>query len=97
MTDTTVQMTQQIADKHDIRLVPLHVIIDGKSYPENDIDLNWFYRQMPEWKRQGKLPMTSAPSAGEFLEASLGMPLRLGNSSSQPGLILSRLKTTLAR
>ena len=68
MADTTVQMTQKIAKEHDIRLVPLHVTIDGRAYPENEIDLTWFYQQMPKWKENG-LPTTSAPSAGDFLQA----------------------------
>jgi len=67
MTDTTAQMTQDMANAHNIRLIPLYVVIDGKSYPENDIDLAWFYGQMPKWKDDG-LPATSAPSVGDFLE-----------------------------
>jgi fatty acid-binding protein DegV len=69
MTDTNSQMTKDIADKHNIRLVPLHVTIDGKSYPKNEVDLTRFYEQMPEWKQENKLPTTSAPSIGDFLEA----------------------------
>ena len=69
MADTTVQMTKEMADKHNIRLVPLYVVIDGKSYPEVEIDLDWFYGEMPKWKREGRLPTTSAPSVGDFLEA----------------------------
>ncbi|MFC1938597.1 DegV family protein [Chloroflexota bacterium] len=68
MADTTVQMTQEMADAHNIRLIPLYVIIDGKSYPENEVDLAQFYALMPKWKEDG-LPPTSAPSAGDFLEA----------------------------
>jgi DegV family protein with EDD domain len=68
MADTTAQMTQEMADAHNIRLIPLYVIIDGKSYPENEVDLAQFYALMPKWKEDG-LPATSAPSAGDFLEA----------------------------
>ena len=68
MTDTASFMSQEIADKHDIRLVPLYVTIEGKSYPENEIDLAWFYEQMPRWKEEGRLPTTSAISVGDFLE-----------------------------
>ena len=69
MTDTTSAMTKEIAEKNNIRLVPLYVIIDGKSCPENEIDLHWFYEQLPRWKEEDKPPTTSAPAIGDFLEA----------------------------
>jgi len=65
--DTTVQMTPEMAREHGIRLVPLHVIIDGKSWAENEVDLAWFYGEMPKWKESGHLPSTSSPSVGDFL------------------------------
>ena len=67
--DTTVQMTPEMAREHGIRLVPLHVIIDGKCWAENEVDLDWFYREMPRWKESGHLPSTSSPSVGDFLAA----------------------------
>lgn len=69
ITDTTVQMPREIADAQNISLVPLHVVIDGKSYPENELNLDWFYDQMPEWDAAGNLPTTAAPSASDFLAA----------------------------
>lgn len=69
MTDTTVQMTQDAAKKHGIRLVPLYVIIDGKAFPEHEMDLDWFYGQLPKWKEESSLPTTSSPSSGDFLAA----------------------------
>ena len=69
MTDSVNFMPQEIANEHNIRLVPLYVTIDGKSYPENEINLAWFYEQIPKWKEQARLPTTSAPSVGDFLEA----------------------------
>jgi DegV family protein with EDD domain len=69
LTDTASYMPQQIANEHNIRIVPLHVSIGDKSYPENGMDLGWFYKQMSGWKQEGTLPTTSAPSIGDFLEA----------------------------
>ncbi len=68
MADTTVQMTQEMASDYNIRLIPLYVTIDGKSYPENQVDLAQFYVMMTKWKEDG-LPGTSAPSVGDFLDA----------------------------
>jgi DegV family protein with EDD domain len=68
MADTTVQMTQEMADAHDISLIPLYVIIDDKSYTENQVDLDQFYEMIAKWRKDG-LPATSGPSAGDFLEA----------------------------
>ena len=68
MTDSVGFMTQEMANEHNIRLVPLYVTIEGKSYPENEIDLAWFYEQMPKWKEEDRLPPTSSIPIGVFLE-----------------------------
>ena len=62
-------MSQEIADEFNIKLAPLCVILDGKTYPETEIDLAWFYKQIPIWKKAGKMPTTSSVSPGYFLEA----------------------------
>lgn len=69
MTDTVSHMNEEVAKKNNITMVPLHVTIDNKTYRENEIDLNWFYEQMPVWKRDDRLPLTSSPSAGDFFQA----------------------------
>jgi len=43
MTDTASQMTQEIADKHNIKLMPLVIVLEGKTYPENEVNLPEFY------------------------------------------------------
>jgi len=69
MTDTVSHMSEEMAKKNNITMVPLHVTIDSKTYAENEVDLNWFYKQMPLWKRDDRLPLTSSPSAGDFFQA----------------------------
>lgn len=69
LTDTNSQMTKQMATEYDVKLVPLHISIAGKSYPENEISLTDFYRDLPKWKQENKLPATSAPTVGDFLGA----------------------------
>jgi DegV family protein with EDD domain len=68
MTDTISQMPQEIADRYDIKLMPLNVIIEGKTYLDTEVNLAWFYQQMPKWKEAKKIPMTSSISIGVFFE-----------------------------
>jgi len=67
--DTTSEISQEIAKEHSIRLVPLYISMDGKSYPETEIDLPWFCRQVPQWRKEDKVITSSAPSAGDFVDA----------------------------
>jgi DegV family protein with EDD domain len=69
MTDTVSCLPSQVAKENDITLLPTHVIIDGKSYFEDEIDLAWFYQHLPRWKAEDKLPTTSSPSIDDFLRA----------------------------
>jgi DegV family protein with EDD domain len=62
-------MPEQVVKENDITLLPVHVIVDGKSHRENEIDLAWFYRQMPKWKKEDRIPTTSSPSTDDFLGA----------------------------
>jgi DegV family protein with EDD domain len=69
MTDTTAGVNSELAAAHNIRLVPMHVIIDGKAYPETEIDLDWFCQQLPQWRAADRQPTTSAPAVDDFLAA----------------------------
>ncbi len=67
VTDSTAYLDQDYVEKHDIKVVPLKVIMDEVSYREGvDIDNDEFYRRL---QQPGTFPTTSQPSAGEFLEA----------------------------
>ena len=68
MTDTVSQMPQEIADRYDIKLMPLNVTIEGKTYLDTEVNLAWFYQQMPKWKEAKKIPMTSSIPIGVFQE-----------------------------
>jgi len=68
ITDTVSHMSAEMARQNNIRVIPLHITIEGKTYPENEVDMAWFYEQMPGWKQENRLPLTSSPSAGDFLE-----------------------------
>ena len=69
MTDTVSYMPKEIASKHNIIQAPVHILTDGESYPENEIDLAQFYAKMPKWKEEGNLPTTSSPAPDDFVNA----------------------------
>ena len=69
MTDTVSYIPEEIANKYNITLIPTHVIIDGKTHRENQLDLVEFYEKMPKWKEENNLPTTSSPSPDDFVRA----------------------------
>ena len=66
VTDTNSLMTRELAKEYNVRLVPLYVTIAGKSYPENEVNLAEFYRDLPKWKQENRLPTTDAPNVADF-------------------------------
>lgn len=73
VTDSTSYLPQEIINKFNIKIVPIPVIIDGKTYREGiDITTEEFYSKLKESK---ELPSTSQPALGEMVE----MYTELGN------------------
>lgn len=74
VTDSTAYLEPKYAEKNDIKVVPLKVIMDEVSYREGiDISNDEFYRRL---KESDIFPTTSQPSTGEFLEAYREMAQR---------------------
>lgn len=74
VTDSTSYLPEEYIREKDIKVVPLKVIFDDKSYREGvDISNDEFYARLRE---PGVFPTTSQPSAGEFLEAYKEMSQR---------------------
>jgi DegV family protein with EDD domain len=69
MTDTITAMPQEVADEYDIKIVPMGIVIDGKLYRENEVNLPEYYQKLLQIKETEKLPTSSSISAGEFFEA----------------------------
>jgi len=69
MTDTVSYMPEEIAAKYQITRIPTHIIIKGKTYLENKLDLEDYYRKVPKWKEENSLPSTSSPSPEDFVSA----------------------------
>jgi DegV family protein with EDD domain len=68
ITDTTTNIPQEIADKYDITLVAAGIVLNGRPYPETDINLADFYEKLPDWKKTGNLPTSTAVPISVFLE-----------------------------
>ena len=69
VTDTTSQMPQEIADKYNIRVMPLYITIEGKTYHETGVNLPAFYQRLLQIKETEKLPTSSSVTVRDFLEA----------------------------
>ena len=68
MTDSIAAIPLKMAREYGIGVVPLHVIMDGKGYPDTKITKADMERLYARLKEKGNLPTTSAPSVGEFLQ-----------------------------
>ena len=66
MTDTATSMPQEMAKEYGIEVIPVYVVMDGKSYDETEIDMDELYARL---KQRENIPTVSFPSTGEFLEA----------------------------
>lgn len=64
--DSTCDLSPELREKYDIRILPLHVIMGGRSY-DDGVDL------MPQqilncFQRSGELPKTAAITPGEYTD-----------------------------
>src|SRR5665648_539024 len=66
VTDSTSDITPQIAQELDIDVVPLHVAIGRETFTDGDLTQEEFFLRMEE---ASSLPTTSQPSVGAFAEA----------------------------
>ncbi|MCK9357002.1 MAG: DegV family protein [Dehalococcoidia bacterium] len=64
--DAPAAVPQDLVDRFEIGIVPLHAIVDGKDYLETEVDIEWLLKRLRE---KGDVPTTSAPSVGEILRA----------------------------
>ena len=64
ITDSTADLDTEMAQKHNIEIIPLSVNIGGKTY-QDGLELR-SENLFPLVEQVGELPKTAAPSAGEF-------------------------------
>jgi fatty acid kinase fatty acid binding subunit len=64
VTDSTSDLPPYLAEEHDIRIVPMVLILDGVEYLDGrGISRDEFYARLPELKQS---PTTASGSIGEF-------------------------------
>jgi DegV family protein with EDD domain len=68
MTDTVSYMPEEIASEYHVTQIPTHIIIDGETRLENQLDIEKFYENMPRWRWENRLPTTSSPSPDDFVK-----------------------------
>jgi fatty acid-binding protein DegV len=68
MVDSVAHMPQELADKYNVKMVPMGIVIDGKAYPETEVDLPQYYQKILETTETEKLPTSSSVTVGSFLE-----------------------------
>ncbi|MFP4393857.1 MAG: DegV family protein [Anaerolineales bacterium] len=67
VTDSVADLPWDLAHRLGIQVVPIYVILGGKSYlADAALDSAWFYR---EWERYDQRSQTAAPPPEEFLAA----------------------------
>lgn len=66
MTDTISGIPPKMAEELSIKVISLHVIMDGISYLETEVDKDQVYARLAQ---RNNLPTTSAATAGQHLEA----------------------------
>jgi len=69
MVDSVSHIPQELADKYNIKIVPMGIVIDGEVYKEVEVDLPGYYRELLQITETEKLPISSSISVGEFLGA----------------------------
>ncbi len=67
VTDSTCCLPKELVEQYEIKVVPVIINYDGKSYRDGfDISAGEVYRIM---RKRQSLPTTSTPSIGDFLKA----------------------------
>lgn len=67
LTDSSCDLPQEIIEKYNIHIIPLHIIFKDADYRDGiDLTPEEFYRRLP-----GEIPSTSMPSMGETWELML--------------------------
>ncbi len=66
ITDSTSDLPQELAEEHDITVVPLNVMFGTETYKDNvDMGADEFYQRLTT---ESVFPKTSQPSPGDFVQ-----------------------------
>ena len=64
-TDSCADLGQPLLDAHGIGSIPLHVLVNGEDYFDDDLTLDFLFSSVDQ---TGELPKTAAPSVQEFID-----------------------------
>ncbi|MFJ7953625.1 DegV family protein [Lysinibacillus sp. NPDC096418] len=64
-TESGADLPEVLADKHNVQVVPMHVIMDGQDYLDGHLSVNEIY---DFYDRTKKIPSTSATNVHEYHE-----------------------------
>ncbi len=80
ISDGSLDLSREMTDKNDIRVVPFYVSFDGRTYQKeiDELDIREFYQKMVD--NPGIFPKTSMPSVDDYYQVFLplareGMPV----------------------
>lgn len=65
LTDSCASLPSEFVERHNVRVIPLYLMLDGKTYRDGvDLTPEAFYEMLP---KTTALPTTSQPSVGDFV------------------------------
>lgn len=64
-TESGADLPSELADKHNVQVVPMHVIMDGQDYLDGTLPVTDIYDY---YERTKKIPSTTSTNSHEYLE-----------------------------
>lgn len=64
-TESGADLPVELADKHNVQVVPMHVIMDGEDYLDGSLPVTEIYDY---YERTKKIPSTTSTNSHEYLE-----------------------------
>lgn len=64
-TESGSDLPENLVKKYDIKVIPMHIVMDGISYADGTISVDKIYEYHNETK---KIPTTSAVNVGEYID-----------------------------
>lgn len=64
-TESGADLPVELADKHNVRVVPMHVIMEGEDYLDGSLPVTEIYDY---YERTKKIPSTTSTNSHEYLE-----------------------------
>jgi DegV family protein with EDD domain len=63
--DSCADLSQDLLERHQLRMIPLHVLVNGVDHYDNDLTLAQLFASVDQ---TNTLPKTAAPSVFEFVQ-----------------------------